>query len=245
MPDSPLLDVRGLTKSFGDLAAVQDVSFAVKRGTVLGFLGPNGAGKTTTMRMITGAMYPDSGEVWVAGQNMVTDRQSAQTYLGYLPEGVPFWPDMTPLTYLEFLADMRRLSRRNTKSAIARVVRLLALHPVMLRPIHSLSKGYRRRTGLAGALLHDPPVLVLDEPTDGLDPNQKFAVRELIRHLAQNKAIIISTHILEEVATVCSHVVIVHDGKVVADDTPARLRGRVPSRKMEHIFRQLTTRESQ
>ena len=221
-----LLDVRGLSKHFGPITAVDNVSFAVDRGGVLGFLGPNGAGKTTTMRMIAGFLAPSSGTAVVCGADVNSDPVAVKRRLGYLPEGAPLYVDMTPAGFLEFVASVRGLAGGNRRRRIAEVVERMHLGPVLRQRIETLSKGFRRRVALAQAILHDPDVLILDEPTDGLDPNQKHEVRELIRTMAATKAIVISTHILEEVEALCSRAIIIARGGIVADGAPEALRAR-------------------
>jgi ABC-2 type transport system ATP-binding protein len=215
-----------LAKRFGPVHAVEDVSFAVERGEVLGFLGPNGAGKSTTMRMLTGFIAPSAGTASVMGHDVVRDPIEVKRRVGYLPEGAPLYGDMTALAFLRFVAEMRGLrgaeGRRRIEAAIGRTQLEEAVH----RPIETLSKGFKRRVGIAQAIMHDPPVLVLDEPTDGLDPNQKHGVRRLIGEMAEDKAIIISTHILEEVEAICTRAVIVARGRVVADARPDELKRR-------------------
>jgi len=202
------------------------VSFAVERGGVLGFLGPNGAGKTTTMRMIAGFLAPSTGTAIVCGADVGTDPVAVKRRLGYLPEGAPLYVDMTPAGFLEFVASIRGLDGPDRRRRLADVVERMHLGGVLHQRIETLSKGYRRRVALAQAILHDPDVLILDEPTDGLDPNQKYEVRELIRTMAPTKAIVISTHILEEVEALCNRAIIIARGRVVADGTPESLRAR-------------------
>ena len=221
-----MVAVSGLSKRFGHLLAVDDISFDVSRGEVLGFLGPNGSGKSTTMKMITGFLTPSAGRIEVCGVDVLVDPIRAQSRIGYLPEGAPAYADMTPRTYLRFIAGVRCLRGPCGERAIARVVEQTHIGDVTEQPIDTLSKGYKRRVGLAQALLHDPDVLILDEPTDGLDPNQKHEVRDLIRAMSSDKSIIISTHILEEVETVCSRALIIANGRVVADGTPSELEHR-------------------
>ena len=220
-----MLSVDNLTKHYGNLAAVDGISFKVESGEVLGFLGPNGAGKTTTMRMITGFVTPTAGTATVSGFDVQTAPLEAKARIGYLPEGAPCYGEMTPWQYLNFIADIRELGA-NKAARLERVIGQLHLESVVDRPTDQLSKGFKRRVGLAQALIHDPEVLILDEPTDGLDPNQKHEVRELINNMAQDKLIVISTHILEEVDAVCSRAIIIAQGKVLADDTPAALEAR-------------------
>ncbi len=221
-----MLEVRDLVKRFGPFTAVDGISFEVQRGEVLGFLGPNGAGKSTTMKMLTGFLGPTAGTVTVNQLDALANPIMAKTRIGYLPEGAPAYPDMTPASFLEFVASVRGLKGRQRRQRIAEVTARIDIGRVMQQPIETLSKGFKRRVGLAQALLHDPEILILDEPTDGLDPNQKFQVRQLIHELAPEKAIIISTHILEEVSAVCSRAMIIAHGKVVADGTPGELMGR-------------------
>lgn len=223
-----MIQVQGLSKRFGRIQAVDAVSFSVEPGQVLGFLGPNGAGKSTTMRMITGFLRPDAGEVVLGGRSMAEAGVFCRSQFGYLPENAPVYPEMTVRGFLKFLASVRGLRGRDRTLALDRVVALCELDEVLLQPIDTLSKGYRHRTCLAQALIHDPPTLVLDEPTDGLDPNQKHDVRNLIRRMGESKAIILSTHILEEVEAVCTRTIIIDRGKVVYNGTPDELRGRSP-----------------
>lgn len=217
-----------LTKRFGPLCAVADVSLSLRRGEVLGFLGPNGAGKSTTMRMLTGFVQPTSGSATVMGHDVVTDAIAARRAIGYLPEGAPLYGDMTVESFLSFIAEMRGFGGSGKRARIAAAVARAQLQEALPRPIETLSKGFKRRVGLAQAILHDPPVLVLDEPTDGLDPNQKHDVRRLIQTMGEDKAIIISTHILEEVDAVCTRAVVIAQGRIVADATPDELRRRSP-----------------
>ncbi len=223
-----MLEVSGLIKRFGPITAVDGISFHMERGEVLGFLGPNGAGKSTTMKMITGFLRPDAGSITVCDYDVVADPLAAKRSLGYLPEGAPLYPDMTPRQILKFIAEIRELRGVGREAAIERAVNAVHIESVLDQPIETLSKGFKRRVGLAQAILHDPPVLVLDEPTDGLDPNQKFDVRTLIQSMAPDKAIIISTHILEEVDAVCNRAMIIDQGQVVADGTPRHLQSQSP-----------------
>lgn len=223
-----MIEVKGLVKRFGPLTAVDDISFSLGAGEVLGFLGPNGAGKSTTMKMITGFIRQDEGEIAVCGHDMSEHALAAKKCIGYLPEGAPLYPDMTPRQILRFVADVRALKGAERDNAIARVVDAVHIAGVLDQPIETLSKGFKRRVGLAQAILHDPPVLILDEPTDGLDPNQKHDVRALIRSMARDKAIVISTHILEEVDAVCTRAIIIDKGRIVADGTPEELESRSP-----------------
>lgn len=233
-----MLELARLTKRFGGRLAVDGISLTLKRGEVLGFLGPNGAGKSTTMRMIAGVLMPDTGDAKIMGRSITEDRRAAQAALGYLPEGAPLYNEMTPSEFLRFLAEARGLDRAARETAVERVTADARIGSVTGKLIGELSKGYRRRVGLAGAILGDPPVLLLDEPTDGLDPNQKRAVRALISRMATEKAILITTHTLEEVPAMCTRVVIAHQGRLVADDTPGALAARDGG--LERVFTDLT-----
>jgi ABC-2 type transport system ATP-binding protein len=235
-----LIEIERLTKRFGAFTAVDGVSFSVARGEVLGFLGPNGAGKSTTMRMLAGFVTPTAGTARICGHDVQEDAVAARRMLGFLPEGAPTYPEMTVLAFLRFVAGIRGYSGREAADRVRHAIDLTTLAGVRLQPIETLSKGFKRRLGLAQALLHDPPVLVLDEPTDGLDPNQKHEVRTLIARMAPAKAIIISTHILEEVDAVCTRAMIIAAGRVVADATPKELETRHPSGKLEEVFRAIT-----
>lgn len=221
-----MIEVKQLSKRFGPIVAVDGVSFSVSRGEVVGFLGPNGAGKSTTMKMVTGFLPPTSGTAEVCGHDVVREPLAVKEKVGYLPEGAPAYPDMTPEGFLGFVAEVRGLRGKARRDRIAQVVSKVHLEGVMRQTIETLSKGYKRRVGLAQAILHDPDVLIMDEPTDGLDPNQKHEVRALIREMAPTKAIILSTHILEEVEAVCTRTVIISRGKVIFDGTPAQLQAR-------------------
>ncbi len=225
MPE-PLIEIDGLTKRFGPITAVAGINLAVAKGEVLGFLGPNGAGKSTTMKMVTGFLAPTSGRVRVCGHDVETKPIAAQSCIGYLPEGAPAYADMTPRQFLNFIAEVRGLPQALAKVRIESAVAKTELDTVLDQPIDTLSKGFKLRVGFAQAILHDPPVLIMDEPTDGLDPNQKHSVRKLLREMAAEKAIIISTHLLEEVDAVCTRAVIIDRGRVVADGTPAELVAR-------------------
>jgi ABC-2 type transport system ATP-binding protein len=223
-----MIEISHLVKRFGTLTAVDDVSFHVGPGEVLGFLGPNGAGKSTTMKMITGFLTPTSGTVRVCGYDVGLDPISAKEAIGYLPEGAPAYPDMTPLGFLRFIADVRGLKGAAATKAVADAITKADIAGVLDQPIDTLSKGFKRRVGIAQAILHDPRVLIMDEPTDGLDPNQKYEVRRLIQAMAKDKAIIVSTHILEEVEAICTRALIIDRGRVVADGTPEQLLARAP-----------------
>ncbi len=233
-----LIEIERLTKRFGAFTAVDDVSFSVDRGEVVGFLGPNGAGKSTTMKMLAGFVTPTAGTARICGQDVVDSPVAAKRSLGYLPEGAPTYPEMTVTAFLRFVARIRGYRGGEAGDRVAAAMDLTQLQGVRLQPIETLSKGFKRRVGLAQSLLHDPPVLVLDEPTDGLDPNQKHEVRELIRRMAPDKAILISTHILEEVDAVCSRAIIIARGKVLADSPPSALVA--PGKSLEAVFRALT-----
>lgn len=221
-----MVEIERLSKYFGSFKAVDEVSFSVSRGEVLGFLGPNGAGKSTTMRMITGFLAPDAGRVSVGGDDIAADPLKVKRRIGYLPEGAPLYGDMTPRAFLRFIAEIRGFRGKHRDRAVDAVVEKVNLEPALEKPIDTLSKGFKRRVGLAQAIIHDPEVLVLDEPTDGLDPNQKHEVRTLIQGMAREKAIILSTHILEEVDAVCTRAVIISAGRLVSDCTPAELFAR-------------------
>jgi len=236
-----MIEVRGLVKTYGTKRAVDGVSFTVKRGDILGFLGPNGAGKSTTMKMITGFLRPDAGTATVDGINVATDPVAVKSRLGYLPESAPAYPEMTVEEFLGFIAEVRGFRSTEAKRAqVDRAISLTHLTPVRKQTIETLSKGFKQRVGFAQALLHDPPVLVLDEPTDGLDPNQKNEVRALIKNMAVEKAVILSTHILEEVEAICTRLIVISQGRVVVDETPAQFRARQPGARMDEIFRTLT-----
>jgi ABC-2 type transport system ATP-binding protein len=232
-----MIKSQNLTKSYDGLLAVDDLTFSVEPGEVLGFLGPNGAGKSTTMRMLAGFITPTSGTGSICGHDITTDALAAKAQLGYLPEGAPHYGEMSVGSFLEFIADLRRLDGAHRKARLDYVIGRLELEPVILQTIDTLSKGFKRRVGLAQAIIHDPKVLILDEPTDGLDPLQKHQVRTLISEIAREKTIVISTHILEEVDAVCTRAIIVARGKLVADDTPAGLSARAPSGRLEDVFR--------
>ncbi len=218
-----MIQVSNLKKLFDDFCAVNDISFTVKPGEVLGFLGPNGAGKSTTMKILTGFLSPSEGSVSVMGHDVLTNPIAAKSQIGYLPEGAPAYADMTVHESLRFIGQVRGYSGPELDERIATVVKKVALEPVLKKKVETLSKGYCRRLGIAQALIHDPKVLILDEPTDGLDPNQKHQVRELIRDLSEDKTVIVSTHILEEVSAVCTRAMILSHGKILFDGTPEEL----------------------
>jgi ABC-2 type transport system ATP-binding protein len=221
-----MLELVHLTRKFGPLVAVDNVSFTVPAGEVLGFLGPNGAGKSTTMKMVAGFLAPSAGTAIVCGHDILERPLAAKRQIGYLPEGAPAYPDMTAAGFLDFIAHIRGFRGAEARKRVAHIAELISIGDVLHQPIETLSKGYRRRVGVAQALLHDPAVLVLDEPTDGLDPNQKHEMRDIIRAISPAKAIIISTHLLEEVEAVCSRAIIIARGRILADGTPAGLAAR-------------------
>lgn len=221
-----MIKVRNLKKNFGPKVAVNGVSFTVERGEVLGFLGPNGAGKSTTMRMITGFIPPTEGEIRIGDHDMLENPIAAKRLIGYLPENAPSYADMSVHGFLSFTAELRGLSGDANRKAVNRVIEMCFLEPVLHQSVETLSKGYRHRTCFAQSIIHDPEVLILDEPTDGLDPNQKHEVRTLIKRMGEKKAIIFSTHILEEVEAVCSRAIIIDRGSIVANGTPQELKRR-------------------
>ncbi len=219
-----MISVKHLCKSFGQFDAVKDLTFDVKPGDIVGFLGPNGAGKSTTMKMLTGFITPTSGQIEINGLPLASNAKRIQSQIGYLPEGAPAYGDMTVYQFLYFIANVRKLSGSKRKERLAKVIEQTELYDVLDKPIDLLSKGFKRRVGLAQAIIHDPQILILDEPTDGLDPNQKHQVRELIQTLAMDKIVIVSTHILEEVTAVCNRVMIIAKGEKRFDDTPVALQ---------------------
>jgi len=231
----PMIKIENLSKSFGATRAVDGVSFNVERGEVVGFLGPNGSGKSTTMRMITGYYAPSSGKVSVGGYDVTESPLEAKRLIGYLPENAAAYPEMTVWGFLAFAAELRGLAGGAKRAALSRAVERCFLASVLHQSIDTLSKGYRHRTCLAQALIHDPEVLVLDEPTDGLDPNQKHEVRNLIRELGRSKAVVFSTHILEEVDAACTRAIIIDRGRIVAQGTPDEL-----GRPLDEVFRRIT-----
>ncbi len=218
-----MIEVNHLQKNYGPLVAVDDISFKVVPGEILGFLGPNGAGKSTTMKMITGFIDPTHGSISIWGSDIQDDKLAAQKHIGYLPEGTPAYDEMTPRGFLDFIAEVRGFTKTERLVRIEHVSKIMSLGSVLDQRIETLSKGFKRRVGLAQAIIHDPDVLILDEPTDGLDPNQKHQVREMIRGLSKDKIVIISTHILEEVSAVCTRAIIIAEGKILSDGTPAEL----------------------
>ncbi len=238
-----MLTVSNLTKNFGPIQAVKDVSFTVEKGEVLGFLGPNGAGKSTSMRMITGFIPPTSGTASICGHDIVENPVAAKQCIGYLPENAPLYNNMKVTEFLNFIGKIRGFEGRVLKEKVDEAIAKSRLEPVYNRAIENLSKGYRQRTCFAQAILHDPQVLIMDEPTDGLDPNQKFVVRQMIKEMSADKVIIVSTHILEEVDAVCTRAIVIANGRLVANGTPAELRARDPQGRMEIVFRNLTLTE--
>src|SRR4030043_123406 len=219
-----MISVKELRRSFGSIVAVDGISFDVERGQVLGLLGPNGAGKTTAMRMLACFLKPDSGTAAVCGYDILKNSVEVRRLLGYLAENSPAYNEMTVGSFLDFVCDVRQIAGKQRKQALDRVVPMCSIDSVYHQTIETLSKGYKRRVGLAQTLIHDPAVLILDEPTDGLDPNQKHGVRKLINKMAKDKCIIISTHILEEVEAVCSRTIIIAKGKILVDSTPQKLK---------------------
>jgi len=234
-----MLKTKDLTKFYGAHRVVDKLTFSCPPGEVLGFLGPNGAGKSTTMKMVTGFVSPSAGSAAVCGHDIQTDTLAAQRCIGYLPEGAPLYPEMTPKGFLNFVADVRGLEGGHRSERLDEVIALLHLGPVLTQTIDTLSKGFKRRVGLAQAVLHDPDVLILDEPTDGLDPNQKYEVRQLIRSMSKEKLIVISTHILEEVEAVCTRAIIINDGRILVDDSPKNLVAEGGG-DLEAVFRRVT-----
>jgi ABC-2 type transport system ATP-binding protein len=237
----PLIEVKSLDKKFGTIHAVKNLSFSVKKGEVLGFLGPNGAGKSTTMKMIAGFLEPTSGTVSVCGHDVLEDPLAVKEKIGYLPEGAPSYGEMTVKNFLDFIAVIRGLKDKEKQNRVDEIIKKINLETVYNQTIDTLSKGFKRRVGVAQALLHDPEVLILDEPTDGLDPNQKHEVRVLINEMAEHKAIIISTHILEEVDAICTRAIIIASGQLLFDGTPEELLAKSDNGRMDDVFRDITT----
>ncbi len=239
------LRVMNLTKKFGEFTAVDNISFSATQGEVVGFLGPNGAGKSTTMKMITGFLTPTDGTAYICGYDISEQPVEAKKLFGYLPEGAPGYSDMTVKQFINFIAEIRGISKVAKEFKINEVINKVNLQSVLHKRIDTLSKGFKRRVGLAQALIHDPSVLILDEPTDGLDPNQKREMRKLITDMAQDKVIILSTHILEEVEAVCDRVLVVASGKLILDSTPAELTQKAPEKTtikvLEEVFVNITT----
>ena len=237
----PLIEIKSLDKRFGAIHAVRGISFSIRKGEVLGFLGPNGAGKSTTMKMVTGFLEPTGGAVLVCGHDILEDPIAAKKKIGYLPEGAPLYGEMTVTTFLNFIADVRDMSGPTRDKRIEEVIQKINLQSVRHQTLETLSKGFKRRVGVAQAILHDPEILIMDEPTDGLDPNQKHEVRTLIKEMASEKAIIISTHILEEVDAVCTRAIIIASGQLLFDGTPAELLTRSSTGKLDDVFREITS----
>ncbi|MBI2519081.1 MAG: ABC transporter ATP-binding protein [Bdellovibrio sp.] len=235
-----MIVVESLCKNFDDFFAVKDVSFQVGKGQVLGLLGPNGAGKSTTMRMLTGFINPTSGHAKICGHSILQEKEKAQSHIGYVPENAPLYDDMDVREFLEFIYDLRGLPREQKVSRVEEILKLCVIEDVESQKIETLSKGYKRRVSLAQALIHNPDVLILDEPTDGLDPNQKHEVRKVIKNLAKEKTIVISTHILEEVDAVCDRAIIMAQGKICFDGTPASLKAQSPTGRLDDVFRSIT-----
>lgn len=233
-----MIEAQGLTKYFGDFAAIENVTFKVRQGEVVAFLGPNGAGKSTTMKLLTGYLAPSSGRAWIAGHDMSTDRLTGATRLGYLPENGPLYPDMSPRSILTFFAEARGLSGQRKRDRIEAVVELCQLGSVIGKPVGKLSRGYRQRVGMAQVLLHEPDVLILDEPTAGLDPNQIHDVRETIRKLGQSKTILLSTHILQEVEAMASRALFIDEGRLIFDGSVQELIA--GGKHLDERFRELT-----
>jgi len=245
-PGSPprtaaMIEAIGLSKYYGHFAAVRDVTFTVAKGEVVAFLGPNGAGKSTTMKLLTGYLAPSTGRARIAGHDMADDRLAGSARLGYLPENGPLYPDMTPLSLLRFFAEARGMSAMQTRTRIDEVVELCALQSVIRKPISKLSKGYRQRVGMAQALLHEPDVLILDEPTAGLDPNQIREVRSTLRRLGKEKTILLSTHILQEVEATATRVLFIHEGRLVFDGAVAEFAANGQS--LDEHYARLTARQ--
>ncbi len=233
-----MIKVENLCRNFGEIKAVKNISFSVEKGEILGFIGPNGAGKSTTMRMITGYLTPSSGTVEIEGKPLVENETFCKQMIGYLPESAPMYADMTVISFLNFCCDIRGMSKKERKEATARVIKDCFLEKVKYQVIGTLSKGFRQRTCFAQSILHDPPILILDEPTDGLDPNQKFEIRKVIRNFGKNKVVILSTHILEEVESLCSRVVLISQGEIKADEPLGEFLERGDS--LSKTFRELT-----
>jgi len=233
-----MIEVSNLSKDFGDFKAVDQISFSVPKGQILGFLGPNGAGKSTTMKMLTGFIAPSSGNATIDGFNIKNQSLEVRKRIGYLPESAPTYQEMTVCEFLGFITEIRKIPQ--AAKSLVKIKDVCFLSEVWHQPIETLSKGYRQRVGFAQALIHDPPVLILDEPTDGLDPNQKHEVRQLIKHMGQDKTIILSTHILEEVEAICERVIIIAKGRLVEDATPQQLLKLGP---LDEVFRKITLGE--
>ena len=239
-----MIEVKELRRSFGTIVAVDGISFQVAKGDVLGLLGPNGAGKSTAMRILACYLRPDSGTASVCGYDILRQAIQVRRSLGYLGENVPAYNEMTVGSFLDFICDVRQIKGRDRKRALDRIVPMCSIESVYHQTIETLSKGYKRRVGLAQALIHDPEVLILDEPTDGLDPNQKYEVRQLIKRIAKDKCIIVSTHILEEVEAICSRTIIIAKGRILADSTPDALKEKYKC-TLDEVFRRITRQETE
>jgi len=235
-----MLEAKNITKSFGTIQAVRNISFNVEKGEVLGFLGPNGAGKSTTMRIIAGFLRPNDGTAVLCGHDILTEPVPAKKCLGYLPENAPVYADMTVTSFLGFVAAIRGFKGTQRRDKVEDVVEKCYLQKVLHQPVATLSKGYKQRVCFAQAVIHDPPILIMDEPTDGLAPHQKHIVRTMIKEMSPHKAIVISTHILEEVEAICSRAIIISDGQIVANGTPDELKAKSPSNRLDEVFRELT-----
>jgi len=238
-----MIEIQNLYKKYDDITVVDDLSLKVGIGEVLGFLGPNGAGKSTTMKMVTGFIEPTSGDIKIKNLSIKKSAYEIKKFLGYLPEGAPQYGEMTTLDFLLFIAKIRGINKTKINSSIESVVEDLSLNDVLSKRIEHLSKGFKRRVGIAQAIIHDPSILIMDEPTDGLDPNQKYDVRQLIKKISKDKTIIISTHILEEVDAVCTRAAIIAKGKLLYDDTPSNLRS-YDKGSLDDVFRKITLGES-
>lgn len=234
---SVMIEAKGLSKFYGHFVAVKDLSFSIRKGEVVAFLGPNGAGKSTSMKLLTGYLAPSAGEAKICGHDIATDRLAVANKIGYLPENGPLYPDMTPISLLKFLGSARGLSGPTLQKRISEVVKLCDLSSVINKPIGKLSRGYRQRVGMAHTLLHEPDVLIMDEPTAGLDPNQIMEVRETIRKLGKTKTILLSTHILQEVKQMCDRILLIHEGKLVFDGTPKEMGD---GKSLDERFHELT-----
>lgn len=238
-----MLEVVNISKSFNGFLAVADISFSLEKGSVLGFLGPNGAGKSTTMKMITGFLQPTKGDILVCGNSILKNKLEAQKQIGYVPENAPLYEELYVKEFLKYIANLREIDKSKIEHSISYVAQLCSLEEVLFQKIETLSKGYKRRVSLAQALIHDPKILILDEPTDGLDPNQKHDVRKLIKDLAIEKSILISTHILEEVEEVCNNCIIIGSGKKLFSGTPLELKEKSSTHNLKDVFRAITLQE--
>jgi ABC-2 type transport system ATP-binding protein len=244
-----MIEVQDLWKSYGGFHALLGISFRIARGEIVGFCGPNGAGKTTCMKILTSYMLPSRGSVRVGGADVVEDAVQTRRMIGYLPENTPLYPDMTVREYLKFCADLRKMPGRRARARIDDVVEQCSLQPKFRAPIKTLSKGYRQRVGIAQAILHEPEVLILDEPTVGLDPNQVVPVRKIIKDVGSARTVILCSHILSEVEATCGRVIVIHEGVIAGDGTVAELQAQAPAGMddsapgLERVFRSLTARQ--